>query len=71
MCYLVRLVTPPNGTVLDPFAGSGSTGKACVLENFNYILIELEKDSCLIAEARIKHAQNKSSVKKQIRIDGI
>lgn len=68
--YLVRLVTPPKGTVLDPFAGSGSTGKACVLENFNYILIELEKDSCLIAEARIKYVQqNKTTaVKKQIDI---
>jgi site-specific DNA-methyltransferase (adenine-specific) len=36
MRYLCRLITPPNGTVLDPFTGSGSTGKAAVLEGFNF-----------------------------------
>jgi len=55
MQYLVRLVTPKGGTVLDPFAGSGSTGKACVLEGFDFIGIELESDYCKIAEARINH----------------
>jgi len=40
MRYLVRLVTPPDGTVLDPFAGSGTTGCACEIEGFDYILIE-------------------------------
>lgn len=40
MRYLVRLVTPPGGTVLDPFGGSGTTGIACIIEGFNYILIE-------------------------------
>ena len=43
MRYLVRLVTPPNGTVLDLFAGSGTTGIACIIEEFNYILIEKRK----------------------------
>lgn len=43
MRYLVRLVTPPNGLVLDCFAGSGTTGIACILEGFNYILIEKRK----------------------------
>jgi len=43
MRYLVRLVTPPNGVVLDPFAGSGTTGIACIIEEFNYILIEKRK----------------------------
>jgi site-specific DNA-methyltransferase (adenine-specific) len=43
MRYLVRLVTPLNGFVLDPFAGSGTTGIACIIENFNYILIEKRK----------------------------
>jgi len=43
MRYLVRLVTPPNGTVLDPFAGSGTTGCACEIEGFDYILIEKRK----------------------------
>lgn len=42
MRWLVRLVTPPGGTVLDPFAGSGTTGEACVIEGFNAILVERE-----------------------------
>lgn len=54
MRYLCRLITPPNGTVLDPFNGSGSTGKASVLEGFNYIGIELDADYIKISEARIK-----------------
>lgn len=53
MRYLCRLVTPPGGTVLDPFAGSGSTGKACALEGFRFIGIEREMEYCKIAEARI------------------
>jgi site-specific DNA-methyltransferase (adenine-specific) len=53
MQYLVRLVTPPQGTVLDPFMGSGSTGKACKLEGFDFIGIELDPEYCKIAEARI------------------
>ncbi len=57
MQYLVRLVTPKGGTVLDPFMGSGSTGKACKLEGFNFIGIEKEKEYFDIAEARIKHAE--------------
>ena len=54
MRWLVRMVTPPNGTILDPFNGSGSTGCAAVLENFNYIGIEREAEYVAIAEARIK-----------------
>ena len=57
MQYLVRLVTPKGGTVLDPFAGSGSTGKACKFEGFNFIGIEKEKEYFDIAEARIKAAE--------------
>jgi DNA modification methylase len=53
MRYLCRLVTPPNGTVIDPFNGSGSTGKASVLEGFNYIGIELDPEYIKISEARI------------------
>jgi len=56
MRYLVRLITPPNGTVLDPFMGSGSTGKACAYEKFDFIGIELDEQYCKIAEARIKKA---------------
>lgn len=44
MRWLVRLVTPPGGTVLDPFAGSGTTAEACVIENFHCITIEREAD---------------------------
>jgi len=57
MRYLCRLVTPPDGLVLDPFMGSGSTGKAAVLEGFSFIGIEREEEYCEIAKARIKHAQ--------------
>ena len=53
MRYLVRLVTPPNGTVLDPFTGSGSTGKAAVLEGFSFIGIEQSEEYVQIAKARI------------------
>ena len=53
MRYLVRLVTPPNGTVLDPFTGSGSTGKAAVLEGFSFIGIEQSAEYVEIAKARI------------------
>jgi site-specific DNA-methyltransferase (adenine-specific) len=53
MRYLCRLVTQPNGVVLDPFMGSGSTGKAAVLEGFNFIGIEREEQYMKIAEARI------------------
>jgi site-specific DNA-methyltransferase (adenine-specific) len=56
MRYLCRLITPPNGTVLDPFNGSGSTGKASVLEGFNYIGIELDPEYIKISEARINAA---------------
>ena len=53
MQYLVRLVTPTGGTVLDPFMGSGSTGKACKLEWFWFIGIEREEEYVRIAQARI------------------
>ena len=60
MRYLCRLVTPPNGVVLDPFTGSGSTGKAAVLEGFNFIGCELQEDYAAIAKARISSAVDKS-----------
>jgi DNA modification methylase len=56
MQYLVRLVTPPNGTVLDPFLGSGSTGKACAYEGFDFIGMELTAEYIPIAKARIEFA---------------
>jgi len=53
MQYLVRLITPPNGIVLDPFNGSGTTGIAAKLEGFNYVGLELDPEYCKISEARI------------------
>ena len=57
MRYLCRLVTPPGGTILDPFMGSGSTGRGAALEGFRFIGIEREPDYLAIAQARIKAAQ--------------
>jgi site-specific DNA-methyltransferase (adenine-specific) len=57
MRYLCRLVTPPGGIVLDPFMGSGSTGKAAMLEGFGFIGIEREAPSYAIAQQRISKAQ--------------
>jgi site-specific DNA-methyltransferase (adenine-specific) len=56
MRYLCRLVTPANGTVLDPFMGSGSTGKAAILEGFQFIGIDMTPEYVDIARARIEHA---------------
>ena len=55
MAYLVRLVTPPGGVVLDPFMGSGSTGKAAMREGFDFIGCELDDGYIEIARARIEH----------------
>ncbi len=60
MRYLCRLVTPPDGIVLDPFMGSGSTGKAAILEGFQFIGIEREAEYLAIAETRISHASGLS-----------
>lgn len=56
MRYLIRLVTPKNETVLDCFMGSGSTGKACALEGLSFVGIDLDKEYCKIAKARIDKA---------------
>ena len=56
MRYLCRLVTPPGGIVLDPFMGSGSTGKAAMLEGFRFVGIERDSEYHAIAERRIRHA---------------
>jgi hypothetical protein len=56
MRYLCRLVTPPGGVVLDPFMGSGSTGKAATLEGFEFIGIERDPAYHAIAEQRITRA---------------
>ena len=56
MRWLVRMVTPPNGTVLDPFAGSGTTLEAAMLEGFNVTGIEREADYLPLIQARIERA---------------
>ena len=57
MEYLIKLVTPPSGTVLDPFTGSGSTGKAAILQGFDFIGIEMTEEYLPIIEGRLKHAE--------------
>jgi hypothetical protein len=58
MRYLCRLVTPPGGLILDPFMGSGSTGKAARLEGFRFTGIELNPEYMEIARARISAVEN-------------
>lgn len=55
MAYLLRLVTPVDGVALDPFMGSGSTGKAAMREGFRFIGCELDPAYLAIAESRIQH----------------
>jgi site-specific DNA-methyltransferase (adenine-specific) len=62
MRYLCRLVTPPGGVVLDPFTGSGSTGKAATLEGFRFIGIEREAEYVEIAKARIAAASGDATL---------
>ena len=59
MAYLCRLVTPPGGIVLDPFMGSGSTGKAAMREGFKFIGCELSEEYMQIAKARIQNELDK------------
>jgi hypothetical protein len=56
MRYLCRLVTPPDGVILDPYMGSGSTGKAAMLEDFRFIGIERDPEYFRIAEERIQQS---------------
>lgn len=55
MRWLVRLITPPGGTVLDPFAGTGTTGAAAIREGFNAVLIEREPEYVRDIERRLAH----------------
>lgn len=72
MRYLCRLITPPGGVVLDPFMGSGSTGKAAILEGFRFIGIERDPEYLAIAEARIRLAENnKPNLEQPELFDGL
>lgn len=63
MEYLIKLVTPAGGTVLDPFTGSGSTGKAALLNGYKFIGIELTEEYLPIIEGRLKHAAEQYAAK--------
>ena len=56
MRYLIKLITPPGGTVLDPFTGSGSTGKAALLDGFDFVGAELTEEYLPIIEGRLRWA---------------
>jgi site-specific DNA-methyltransferase (adenine-specific) len=58
MAYLCRLITPPNGIILDPFMGSGSTGIAAQLEGFRFVGMEMDEDYFKIAETRIENYES-------------
>ena len=60
MQYLVKLITPPGGIVLDNFMGSGSTGKACIREGFSFVGIDKDAESVVIAEKRVEYEQSKT-----------
>ena len=62
MRYFAKLITPPGGTILDCFMGSGTTGVSAVQEGFNFIGVELEEPSFRTAQARIRHACNQAGV---------
>jgi site-specific DNA-methyltransferase (adenine-specific) len=66
MQYLVKMITPPNGIVLDPFCGSGTTGVACKLDGFNFVGLEQDPEYCKIAEARIDNT--KVETEKQMKL---
>jgi site-specific DNA-methyltransferase (adenine-specific) len=57
MAYLCRLITPPDGLVLDPFCGSGSTGVGALREGFRFLGLELNPEYAEIAQARLAHVQ--------------
>lgn len=65
MRYLCRLVTPPGGVILDPFMGSGSTGKAAVLEGFDFVGIEREQEHIETAITRIAFATAQNDAPEQ------
>ena len=71
MQYLARLITPPNGLVLDPFNGSGTTGIACKLEGFDYIGLEISEEYCEIARSRIESWDDELEYMMELKIKEI
>ena len=69
MRYLINLVTPPNGTVLDPFLGSGTTAVAATLDNFNWVGCEMTEDYLPIIKGRVDWATKENKKAKQQELD--
>lgn len=69
MSYLCNLITPPNGIVLDPFMGSGSTGVAAIKEGFDFIGMEMDDQYFEIATKRIEHQTGKEEKKEEVKKD--
>jgi site-specific DNA-methyltransferase (adenine-specific) len=69
MAYLLRLVTPAGGIALDPFMGSGSTGKAAMREGFQFIGCEIDEQYAAIARARIEHEIAREQQKESDQLD--
>jgi len=65
MQYLVKMITPPNGIVLDPFCGSGTTGVACKLEGFRFVGLEQDPEYAKIAYARIANYEPEVTITKK------
>jgi DNA modification methylase len=70
MRYLCRLVTPPGGVILDPFMGSGSTGKAALLEGFRFIGCELSPEYMNIAKSRIESVDLEEETEDSTEVNG-
>ena len=68
MQYLIRLVTQPNGIVLDAYAGSGTTGIACKIDGFNFIGLEISQEYTDIANQRIKSFNEENLLLKETKI---
>lgn len=62
MSYLIKLITPPGGVILDPFMGSGSTGVAALKQKFRFIGIEQNEEYFKIAKWRLSHGKSKSKI---------
>jgi site-specific DNA-methyltransferase (adenine-specific) len=71
MQYLVKMITPPNGIVLDPFCGSGTTGVACKLDGFQFVGMEQDPEYSKIAESRINNYKEEKEkvIKSKTKID--
>lgn len=67
MSYLIKMVTPDGGTVLDPFTGSGSTGIACHFTGNEFIGVEMDEDYCEIARARIEFAKQFDTIEEWLK----